>query len=289
MNAHQRLVEGAQVGGVHAAVEGPAGGRPEPLGAVLLAPERLDHPDADRALLGHLGHHAHALLDVDQHRVGAAAVTPGDQAEDRPHQQGEQGQLPVHPQQDARHDEQREELHEEEDEPVAEEEAHGLQVAGRARHELADGHAVVVGHGHALQVREEDGAQVELDREADLAGDPAPDHAERHARHDHDDDGPHQWRERAAVAAAQHVVDHPAGQVWQGDGARQEAGCAEGGDGHPAGVGPQEAQQATEDSQGDSLVNDREGPRTAQGRAALVVDVPAARSRSLPWPTPCRT
>ena len=78
--------------------------------------------------------------------------------------------------------------------------------------------------------------------------------------------------ERAAVAAAQHVVDHPSGQVWQGDGARHQPRCAECGDGHPAGVGPQEAQQASEDSQGDSLVNDREGHRTAQGRAALVDD-----------------
>jgi glutamate formiminotransferase/glutamate formiminotransferase/formiminotetrahydrofolate cyclodeaminase len=36
-------------------------------------------------------------------------------------------------------------------------------------------------------------------------------------------------------------------------------------------VGPQEAQQASEDSQGDSLVNDREGARGSQGRAGAVV------------------
>jgi glutamate formiminotransferase len=34
-------------------------------------------------------------------------------------------------------------------------------------------------------------------------------------------------------------------------------------------VGPQEVQQASEDSQGDSLVNDREGARGSQGRAAV--------------------
>jgi glutamate formiminotransferase len=37
-------------------------------------------------------------------------------------------------------------------------------------------------------------------------------------------------------------------------------------------VGPQEVQQASEDSQGDSLVNDREGARGSQGPAAVVDD-----------------
>ena len=84
------------------------------------------------------------------------------------------------------------------------------------------------------------------------------------------DDGPDERSERTSVAVTEDVVDHPAGQVWQGDAARHEADGADGGDRHLAGVRQQEAEKAKEYSQGDSLVNDREAHQGAQGRAALL-------------------
>ena len=65
-----------------------------------------------------------------------------------------------------------------EDQPVAEEEADRLQVDRRPRHQLPGLLAVEEAELEPLQVRVEELAQVEFDRERDLAGDDPPHHGQ---------------------------------------------------------------------------------------------------------------
>ncbi len=125
----------------------------------------------------------------------------------------------------------------------------------------------------ALEVGEQARAQVELDRQAQLAGHPAAHGAQHEAqRADRSTTAQTSGASAPRSPAVEDVVDHPSGQVWQGDGARHQARGADRGDRDLAGVGPQEAEQAEENVQGDSPVNDREGPRGPQGRGALLDD-----------------
>ena len=83
---------------------------------------------------------------------------------------------------DREHDDAREHDRErvlgQEDQPVAEEEADRLQVDRRPRHQLAGLLAVEEAELERLQVRVDALAQVELDRDRDLARDQPPDHGE---------------------------------------------------------------------------------------------------------------
>ena len=81
---------------------------------------------------------------------------------------------------------------------------------------------------------------------------------------------PTSGRERIAVARLEHVVDHPAGQVWQGDGARHQRRDTQGGDGDLALVRAEEAEESEQDRQGDLLVNGSGGPMAVQGPGALL-------------------
>ena len=87
-----------------------------------------------------------------------------------------------------------------EDQPVAEEEADRLQVDRRPRHQLAGLLGVEEAELERLQVRVEALAQVELDRQRDLAGDQAPDHGQPEPQDAGADDRQRQRQEVVAVA-----------------------------------------------------------------------------------------
>ena len=128
---------------------------------------------------------ADALLHVDQHRVRPPAVAPGDQGRgpapssraSRASDQFIQSRIAVTRSQG-------EDLHEQEDQAVAEEEAHGLQVAGGARHQLADR---ACGRSRTADMRwrwaNRRARRSYSTRQAHLPGDPAPRHPEGHADH----------------------------------------------------------------------------------------------------------
>ena len=82
-----------------------------------------------------------------------------------------------------------------EDQAVAEEEAHGLQVDGRARHELAGLLAVEEAELELLQVLVHAVAQVELDAERHASRDQSPRDGQRQAQHARgEDDEPERRR-----------------------------------------------------------------------------------------------
>ena len=89
-----------------------------------------------------------------------------------------------------------------EHEAVAEEEAHGLQVDGRARHQLAGLLAVEEAELQALQVAVDALAQVELDAQRDAPGD-HPAHVREQPAREHDaDDHEREHEQRVAVVRA---------------------------------------------------------------------------------------
>ena len=92
-----------------------------------------------------------------------------------------------------------------EDQPVAEEEADRLQVDRRPRHQLAGLLAVEEAELEPLQVRVDALAQVELDRERDLAGDQPPDDGQPEAQEAGADDRQGERQERVAVALVDRV------------------------------------------------------------------------------------
>ena len=85
-----------------------------------------------------------------------------------------------------------------EHEPVAEEEAHGLQVDGRAGHQLAGLLVVEEAELEALEVAVEQLAQVEFDRQRDAPGDQPAEVGEPPA----DEHRPRRSRSRARAAVA---------------------------------------------------------------------------------------
>ena len=92
----------------------------------------------------------------------------------------------------------------EEDQPVAEEEADRLQVDRRPRHQLAGLLGVEEAELERLQVLVDALAQVELDRERDLAGDEPPDHGQPEPQDPGADD---RQRQRQQVASRSSLVD----------------------------------------------------------------------------------
>jgi hypothetical protein len=126
-------------------------------------------------------------------------------------------QPPVHREHRRRREQDRQRRLHHEDEPVAQEEAHGRQVDGGARHELAGLLTVEEAQLERLQVAVQPAAQVEL-------------HAQRHAaRHEPAGDGEGQpqdargghgdpQRLEVGTVALTHLVDRAAGQPRDRDG-----------------------------------------------------------------------
>jgi hypothetical protein len=103
-------------------------------------------------------------------------------------------------------------------------------------------------------VTEDPIAQVELDAEAhgaggDSAGDGKPEAQKSQSGHRQD-----QRNQDVAVAAPQHVVDHAAGEVWQGDGARHESQGRAERQGDATAVRAEEAEKAEKDAHGVEVV-----------------------------------
>ena len=96
---------------------------------------------------------------------------------------------------------------EEEDQPVAEEEPHGLQIDGRARHQLPGLVAVEVAEREPQELRVHRVPHVELDPERLLAGDqPPPERAARLQDADREHD-PDQLGNQAPVVVVDGVDD----------------------------------------------------------------------------------
>ena len=89
-----------------------------------------------------------------------------------------------------------------EDQAVAEEEADRLQVDGRPRHQLPGLLGVEEAELEPLQVRVEELAQVEFDRQRDLAGDHPSHHRQPQAQGSGDDDRDRQRQQVRLFAAA---------------------------------------------------------------------------------------
>ena len=100
-------------------------------------------------------------------------------------------------------------------EAVAEEEADRRQVDRRPRHQLAGLLGVEEAELELLQVRVEELAQVEFDRQRDFAGDQAADHGESHAQDRGAEDRQRQGEEVGLVAVFDRVdaaADQPRDQ-----------------------------------------------------------------------------
>ncbi len=206
-------VDGPRARRVDARLEDARAARAELGELVVLAGEDAHDARPDHVLLGRRGHVGEALLDVLEDRLQALAETPGHDQQGGQEGEREQGQPPVHHQQDHGHGDHHDEVDGEEDEPVAEEHAHVLHVAHRPRHELPGRPAVVVGEGLPQEVGPEAVAQVVLDAEARLAADVASRDADDEA-HDADAEQAEPVPdEQAALAAEQGAVDGELGDA----------------------------------------------------------------------------
>ena len=215
----------------------------EPVGLSHLLPECLYHPDSGDALLGRLGDVGLLLLHVNEHRMGAAARSDGHQGQCGPHEQRQNSERHIDKQQHHSDKDQREQVHEQKDEAVAKEEAHGLQVAGGPRHQLAHRHAVEVPEREALQMRKHEAAQVELHREAHASR-----HDAAHEREDRPDDTDHdhadnQGEQCILLLAVQDVVNYPPGDVRQCDRAAHQCQRGNGRNGDRPLVWPEKCEQ----------------------------------------------
>ncbi len=224
-----------------------------------LAGERLDDPHPGDVLLGVGGELADALLHLLDRGPRAAAVAVGDDHDERHRRQRDQAQLGVdHDHHDAgEHD--REDRLQDEHEPVAEEEAHGLEVHGGARHQLTGLLVVEEAELQALQVAVDPLAQVVFDVQRDPPGDhPPPVHGPPTHEH-HGEDHQRKRQQRVAIVCAQRllvllgvvgaVVDRFHGAPGEGgerDGHHHREAGEDPGDGQPAPVGAQEAEQSVE-------------------------------------------
>ena len=162
---------------------------------------------ADDVLLGDRRDVGHPLLHVAQHRMRDAAVAVGERDHHRRDDEHDERELPRDDEQQHADGDDREHVLEEEDQPVAEEEPDGLEVDGRARHQLAGLLAVEVAEREPDELRVDRVPQVELDAERDPPGDEPP--AERGQRlrdpdHEHD---PDQEPHLAVVVVADRVDD----------------------------------------------------------------------------------
>jgi hypothetical protein len=181
--------------------------------------------------------------------VGALARPHGHQRECWAHEQGKHGERHVDEQQHHRHEDKGEDVHEHEDEAVAQEEPHGLQIACCPRHQLPNGHAVEVTERQALQMREHEVAQVELNGEAHVASHDAAHQREDGPHHPDDDHGDDEWQEGVLLLPVQHIINDPAREVWQGDRAGHQDERGDRRDDDRPLVRPEECEQPDERAQ----------------------------------------
>ena len=176
----QRAVARLDAGGVELALEHPLVAPGEALTLGVLLREGLDDAHSDDRLLRLRRDVGDALLDVAQHRVGSPRIARRDDRDGRQQHEGDQGELPARDHEQDRGRDERGAVLRDEHEPVAEEHAHRAHVARGAREQLAGLVLVVEAEGHALEVRVERLAQVELDVQREAAGDQPPrDHERR--------------------------------------------------------------------------------------------------------------
>ncbi len=153
-----------------------------------LAREGLDDAHAGDVLLGVGGQLGDALLGLLDRRTRAAAVAVGDQHHEWHRRERDQAEARFGDDHHGPREHDREDRLQDEHEPVAEEEAHGLQIDGRARHQLARLLAVEEAELELLQVAVEQLAQVVFDAEREPPGDhPPPVHEPPARQHDQRD------------------------------------------------------------------------------------------------------
>ena len=243
----QRREEGLQPGRVDALVEDPGDGALEAVELVLLAGEGLDDADPGDVLLGFRGQLGDPLLDLLQGRPRDPVVARGGEDDQRRRGEGDQRQDRVDRDHHDGDQGDRQQVLGDEDQPVAEEEADRLQVDGRPRHQLPGLLGVEEAELEPLQVGVEELAQVELDRQRDLAGDHPPDHGQAEAEDAGADDRQRQGQQVGLVAVLDRVdraPDQPRDQHRHphrqpGEGQRAPELAAVGAqEAHQAAVGP---------------------------------------------------
>ena len=231
-----RLVD---AGGVQA-----PGGDVVELADVAAAPEGLDHPDADRALLGQ--RRQVALLVLDLARDDDVALL---EAHRQPHDRHgggghDQAQRPVHVQQHRGGGHELDDVDEQEEQAEAREPADRRQVGGRPREQLARAPAGVEGHRQALQVGVEVAPHRRLEPEHGVGlHPPAPEHQHR-LEHAEQQRQAGQRQQRPQVAVGDRPVDDRPGHQRDAD---RQGDAAQGGHQHDrqrADVGAQVAAQA---------------------------------------------
>ena len=126
--------------------------------------------------------------------AGDAVVARGGVDDERRRHQRDQRQQRVDRDHHRAGEDDRQQALGDEDQPVAEEEADRLQVDRRPRHQLAGLLGVEEAQLEPLQVRVEELAQVEFDRQRDLARDQPPHHGQPEAQD--------RWRRRSPAPAA---------------------------------------------------------------------------------------
>ena len=192
----QRREEGLQPGRVDALVEDPGDRAAEAVKLVFLAGESLDDADAGDVLLGLRGQLGDPLLHLLQRWAGDAVVARGGEDDEWRRRQRDQRQQRVDHDHHRAGEDDRQQALGDEDQAVAEEEADRLQVDRRPRHQLSGLLGVEEAQLQSLKVRVEELAQVEFDREGDLAGDQPSHHGQPHPQHARPDD---RQREREQV------------------------------------------------------------------------------------------
>ena len=172
--ADHRVVLRFQAGGDHRLAEHAPDAVLKALKLAGLAREGLDDAYARDVLLGVRGQLGDALLGLLDRRTRAAAVAVGDEHHERHGRECDQAQARFDRDHHDPREHDREDRLQDEHEPVAEEEAHGLQVDGSARHQLARLLAVEEAELELLQMAVEQLAQVVFDAERESSGDHPP-------------------------------------------------------------------------------------------------------------------
>ncbi len=243
--ADERVVERAQARRDHRLVEDAADAGGEALALQVLAGEGLDDAHAADVLLDVGRQLGDPLLDLLQRGPRAAPVAVRDPDDERDGAQRDERERRVDDDHRDRGEDDRQRGLGDDHEAVAEEEAHGLQVDGRARHELAGLLAVEEAELEREQVAVDLVAQVVLDAERDLARDEAAHDGEAEAHEPGDGDEAREELQPAGVLLVE-GVDRGAGQRGDRDGGAHRQCGQDPGQPDAAPVGAQERQQADE-------------------------------------------
>ena len=203
--AEHRVVEGAQPGREQVLVEDAVDRAPEAGEHVLLAGEGLDDADAGDRFLDLGGHLGDPLLDLLQRRPRDPVIARCGVDHERNRQQGQCRQRRIEHEHHCACQEDRQRVLGDEDQPVAEKEADALQVDRRSRHQLAGLLGIEEAELELLQVLVDVGAEVELDRERDLAGNHAAEEDQDQPEDPGADDRKAQRQDLGPVAALDRV------------------------------------------------------------------------------------